>query len=125
MSKIYDCGMIVGRFQNFHLGHVKLIETALSLCDRVLVLIGSAQESGTGRNPFDTQTRAGMIRSVFDDGSGVLLHSIADIEDEGGWGDHLLTTCSKYFHKPPDLFVYGSDMCQQNLWFTDEQMYKT
>lgn len=42
--KPYDVGLICGRFQTFHKGHESLVETGLKLCDRVLILIGSAQE---------------------------------------------------------------------------------
>ena len=51
-GKPYDCGVVCGRFQTFHIGHESLIDTALRLCDRVLILIGSAQEYGTERNPL-------------------------------------------------------------------------
>ena len=50
--KPYDIGLIVGRFQHFHIGHRSLVENAYKLCDRVLILVGSAQESGTLRNPY-------------------------------------------------------------------------
>ena len=52
MNKSWDLSLIVGRFQGLHAGHVHLIETALSVSDRVLILIGSAQEHGTILNPF-------------------------------------------------------------------------
>ena len=48
--KPYDVGLVCGRFQTFHKGHEKLVDTGLLLCDRLLILIGSAQESGTERN---------------------------------------------------------------------------
>ena len=38
--KPYDSGVIVGRFQNLHKGHERLIDTGLLLCDRLLILIG-------------------------------------------------------------------------------------
>ena len=44
--KPYDVGLVCGRFQTFHKGHEKLVDTGLLLCDRLLILIGSAQESG-------------------------------------------------------------------------------
>ena len=46
MNKPYDSGLIVGRFQTFHKGHQRLVETGLTLCDRLLILVGSAQEYG-------------------------------------------------------------------------------
>lgn len=45
--KPYDTCLICGRFQTFHIGHESLVETGLKLCDRVLILVGSAQECGT------------------------------------------------------------------------------
>lgn len=45
--KVYDTGLICGRFQTFHKGHERLVDTGLLLCDRLLILIGSAQECGT------------------------------------------------------------------------------
>ena len=53
---IYDTGLIIGHFQTFHKGHQSLVDTGLQLCDRLLILVGSAQESGTERNPFDINT---------------------------------------------------------------------
>lgn len=37
MNKPYDVGFICGRFQTFHKGHEKLVETGLMLCDRLLI----------------------------------------------------------------------------------------
>lgn len=35
--KPYDVGLICGRFQTFHKGHEKLVDTGLMLCDRLLI----------------------------------------------------------------------------------------
>ena len=60
--KPYDVGLVCGRFQTFHKGHEKLVDTGLLLCDRLLILIGSAQESGTERNPFNINTRTKILK---------------------------------------------------------------
>ena len=65
MKKPYDVGLIVGRFQMLHNGHEKLFNTANKLCDRLLIFVGSAQEMGTIRNPFDVNTRIEMIKEVY------------------------------------------------------------
>ena len=64
MYKPYDCGLLVGRFQTFHKGHQSLVETGMKLCDRMLILVGSAQESGTERNPFNIKTRIDTIEEI-------------------------------------------------------------
>jgi bifunctional NMN adenylyltransferase/nudix hydrolase len=65
--KPYDVGLVCGRFQTFHLGHEKLIETGLKLCDRLLIFIGSSQECGTERNPLNINTRTKMIKAIYGD----------------------------------------------------------
>ena len=51
--KPYDVGLVCGRFQTFHKGHEKLIDTGLLLGDRMLILDGTAQECGIERNPLN------------------------------------------------------------------------
>ena len=50
--KPFALGILVGRFQVVHAGHEQMIRTAMALCDRVGIFIGSSQESGTSKNPF-------------------------------------------------------------------------
>ena len=54
-------GLFVGRFQPFHLGHLKAIEWILERCEKVTVVIGSSLESSTQRNPFTLEERKEMI----------------------------------------------------------------
>lgn len=44
---IFKTGIIVGRFQHIHKGHEKLINIGLELSDKLLIFIGSANESNT------------------------------------------------------------------------------
>ena len=55
-------GLFVGRFQPFHLGHLKAIKWILERCENVTVVIGSSQESFTKRNPFTFEERKEMIK---------------------------------------------------------------
>ena len=61
----YDLLVFIGRFQPLHSGHEKVIEKALSLSNKVLVLIGSANVAPNPRNPFTYEQRAEMIKQVF------------------------------------------------------------
>ncbi|MDI9645383.1 MAG: nicotinamide-nucleotide adenylyltransferase [Archaeoglobales archaeon] len=59
---IPDRALIFGRFQPFHLGHVKVVEWALQKFDELVLLIGMADESHTFQNPFTAGERIWMIR---------------------------------------------------------------
>lgn len=124
--KPYDTGLIVGRFQTLHVGHQSLIDTGLKLCDRVIVMIGSAQECGTRRNPLNINTRTKMLEAVY--GDSIKIYAIADMTDEDDirpeWGRYLLDNVERYIYKPPELMVYGNDEARSR-WFSPEDIKDT
>lgn len=60
-TKKFDYLVFIGRFQPFHIGHKEVIEQALSISDKVIVLIGSAFQPRTPKNPWTAMERMGMI----------------------------------------------------------------
>lgn len=54
-------GLIVGRFQPFHNGHLELVKTALKDCDELIIAICSAEQSHTKQNPWTAGERYEMI----------------------------------------------------------------
>ena len=126
--KPYDVGLICGRFQTFHKGHESLVETGLKLCDRVLILVGSAQECGTERNPFNVNTRTKMLRAVYGDDQNIMIYGLADMTDENDirpeWGRYLLNNVDRYIYKAPELMIYGNDE-YRSRWFSQEDIRDT
>lgn len=126
--KPYDVGLICGRFQTFHKGHESLVETGLKLCDRVLILIGSAQECGTERNPYNINTRTKMLKSIYGDNTSVMIYGLSDMTDENDirpeWGRYLLDNVDRYIFKAPELMIYGNDE-SRSRWFAPEDIRDT
>ena len=60
----FDYLVLIGRFQPFHNGHLAVLQHALRLADKVIVLVGSAGQPRTTRNPFNAGERAVMIRAA-------------------------------------------------------------
>jgi len=58
-------GLFVMRGQPLHIGHIRTIDTALNMCDRLFIVLGSTQEFGTSRNPFTLPERKKMIRTYY------------------------------------------------------------
>lgn len=127
MNKVYDSGLLVGRFQTFHKGHQKLVDTALLLCDRLLIFVGSAQECGTERNPFNVETRIEMIRTVYPTDR-IMVYALADMTDENDvrpeWGRYLLDATDRYLYKTPEIMVYGNDE-SRSRWFDPKDIQDT
>lgn len=117
---VYDTGLIVGRFQTFHKGHQSLVETGLNLCDRLYILVGSSQESGTERNPFNISTRMKVIRECYPDTQRVHIYALADLTNENDittdWGRYVLDNIDRYIYKAPELMIYGNDEARSR-WF--------
>jgi bifunctional NMN adenylyltransferase/nudix hydrolase len=63
VSKKYQFGIYIGRFQPFHLGHLKTLELALDCADEVILVLGSHRVASDIRNPWTSQERIEMITS--------------------------------------------------------------
>ena len=86
-------GLLVGRFQPFHSGHLGIVRIIRSARpeDALLLGIGSAQESYTWENPFTAGERFEMIaRAVAEAGlDRVEIVPLADIHQHALWVRHL------------------------------------
>lgn len=126
--KPYDVGLICGRFQTFHKGHEKLVDTGRMLCDRLLILIGSAQECGTERNPLNINTRTKMLNEIYGDSPDIMIYGLADMTDENDvcpeWGKYLLKNVDRYIFKNPEMMIYGNDE-SRSAWFDKADLKNT
>jgi len=58
---MFDFLVFIGRFQPFHVGHLRVLKQALAQSAQVIVLIGSARQARNTRNPFTVAERKAMI----------------------------------------------------------------
>ena len=56
-------GLLIGRFQPFHLGHLDAVLFGLSRTENLFVGIGSSNKSNERKNPFSAEERTEMIIS--------------------------------------------------------------
>lgn len=126
--KPYDVGLICGRFQTFHKGHEKLVDTGLMLCDRLLILIGSAQECGTERNPLNINTRTKILKTIYGDNTNIMIYALSDLTNENDispeWGRYLLDNVDRYIYKNPEVMIYGNDESRSS-WFDKKDLKNT
>jgi nicotinamide-nucleotide adenylyltransferase len=101
-------GIFVGRFQPFHLGHLKAIKWILERCEKVTIVIGSSRQSFTERNPFTVEERRRMIRrSLEDEGVGKEKYEIIEISD--------VFDCERWVKSILDKANFGV-VFTRNLW---------
>ena len=114
--KPFELGIMVGRFQTFHIGHEYMIEKAVAVCGKVGIFIGSSQESGTAKNPFTYAQREAVLRRVF--GEKIEIYPLPDIGvgNNAKWGDYVLRSVRQRFGKAPDLLISGKEE-RRVSWF--------
>lgn len=90
-SRARSRALYVGRFQPFHLGHLKVVQSVAREFEAVIIAIGSAQESHTLDNPFTAGERHLMIQKSLD-AAGVRNYFVIPIPDVGRnalWVSHV------------------------------------
>jgi bifunctional NMN adenylyltransferase/nudix hydrolase len=89
MNKKYDYGIVIGRFQPFHLAHRDLIQHSLTLAEKVIIILGSARSASDVKNPFTPAMREEMIRACFPQVENRLIfRAVRDYP----YNDHVWTT---------------------------------
>jgi nicotinamide-nucleotide adenylyltransferase len=82
-------GIIVGRFQPFHKGHLKIIKKILEDIDELVVIIGSSQYSHKLDNPFTAGERNTMIRNALKEEniqlSKIWIIPVPDVHEHALW----------------------------------------
>jgi bifunctional NMN adenylyltransferase/nudix hydrolase len=83
----HDVAVFVGRMQPLHNGHLALLRRALALAPRLIVVLGSANQARTPKNPFTWQERADLIRAALGDEQAgrVAFVPMRDHYDEARW----------------------------------------
>ena len=85
-------GLILGRFQPFHLGHLRLIEAVKDDNLEPMICIGSAQEGRTKDNPFTTEERRIMVEAVVSRlDCEYQIYEIPDVNNNDLYVSHLET----------------------------------
>ena len=84
--------LFIGRFQPLHNGHLHDLKEAIKFSDKVIVGVGSSNESNTTDNPFSFEERKNMIEKVIkkEHLQKIEILPIPDINDDKEWVNHVL-----------------------------------
>jgi bifunctional NMN adenylyltransferase/nudix hydrolase len=64
MTKKYDVIVFIGRFQPFHNAHLEIIKRAMELAEQTVIIVGSANQPRTFKNPFTYDERERVIQDT-------------------------------------------------------------
>ena len=107
-------GVLVGRFQPFHFGHLSVIKYALERVDEVILVIGSPQLSHTMDNPFTAGERLFMVKKTLheaqiDSKQYYVVHA-PDVHNNAIWFSFLVSMC------PPFHILYSNNPIVKRLF---------
>lgn len=87
MSNPFDAAIFIGRFQPPHSGHLAMLRHALDAAERVVIVLGSAFQSRTPKNPFTWQERQAMLLAALPEADRPRVQFLAmrDFYDEARW----------------------------------------
>ncbi len=98
-------GLLIGRFQPFHKGHLEAVHIALSKVDNLWIGIGSSNKSYEKRNPLTADERKEMILTSLDSKTleRVKIFFVPDTGDHEKWTYHVDSIV------PPYEMVFSND----------------
>lgn len=91
----YNTIVYIGRFRPSHLAHIETMKIALQKAERLLVLVGSANQPRTVKNPWTVSEVEKMIRDSLgeDLASSVMVMPLRDIKyNDHGWVQQIQDT---------------------------------
>ena len=105
-------GLLIGRFQPFHLGHLEAFRFGLSKVDKLWIGIGSSNKPSEKNNPFNSDERKEMILSSIDDSirNQIQIFYIPDMDNHEKWIENIDSIVPEF-----DV-VFTNDKLTQSLY---------
>lgn len=107
-------GLMMGRFQPFHLGHLELVKQILSECDEIIICITSGQFNYLEKDPFTIGERIEMIHSSLKESAVDLSRCyVLGIENQfniATWASYLKSSLPSF-----DVVYSGNEYVQMLL----------
>ncbi len=112
-------GLLIGRFQPFHKGHLGAINQIMKECNSLIIGVGSAQEERTSVNPLSGGERITIIKKVLEKRGleSIEIYPVPDLNCHPAWPYYVETILPK-FDK-----VYGNSQVVLDLF--DSVGYQT
>ena len=108
----FDTLVYIGRFQPLHNAHINIIKQAAELANQVIVIVGSANQPRTHKNPFTFDERADLIFDALDNikleiPSLAIAGNIDTIYDDTAWVIRVQEIVASYTKEGDRIGIIG------------------
>lgn len=114
-------GLIIGRFQPLHNGHLELINSALDNNDKVLILVGSAKQLPDFKNPFSYEERLDVLRITLDDKADLAIRPLPDKPSDDEWLQDVIAHVNDFEEDPTKVNLYCHP--KDEAWYRKNLLY--
>ncbi len=106
----YNKALFIGRFQPFHIGHLKILEYIKEKFNHIIIGVGSSQYAHTQQNPFTFEERREMIKITLKKNSfpSFEIVKIPDIHNPSLWVEHVRSIVKNF-----DVVVTNNDFTKK------------
>lgn len=115
-------GVFLSRMQPLHIGHLGIIEKAISENDKVIVLIGSKNKSGTLRNPLGVKLRREILDEALKEKFGQVYEEKIIVSELPDWS--METEVETFLEWGRYLYYNIVSLAEQkefSIYFSDEK----
>lgn len=113
--------VIIGRWQILQKGHLQLLNTALSIAPRVIIVIGSAHRARDAHNPFTWEERQQMFESVLtaQERERVTFLPVRDYYDNERWNQAVRVGVAKVAKPSDSITLVGFKKDHSSAYLDD------
>lgn len=107
--KKYDSLVLIGRFQPLHNAHCEIIKRAEQLAHQLIIIVGSAKQPRTFKNPFTSREREQMIRAATVNCSipVQVAHNVDTIYNDQAWAYRVQSIVNSYTRPTDKIAIIG------------------
>lgn len=112
MTKQFDTLVLIGRFQPVHSAHAEIIRRATELAKQLIIIVGSAKQPRTFKNPWTSAERRMMLQNVCDtlpkNNCAVRIEENIDtIYNDQAWVARVQAIVAKHTQPGDDIAIIG------------------
>ena len=118
MNKQYDVAVFIGRFHPLHNAHAEMLKDAADMADKVIVIMGSAGQPRTFKNPFTDAERADMVLASTNSlNVNCIIEANHDtIYNDQAWAVRIQTIVSKHTTDTDKIVLIGHEKDETSFY---------
>lgn len=114
MGKKYKVAVFIARVQPIHNAHVEIIRRAKSIAEKCIIIIGSADQPRTYKNPFTTQERYDLVRRIATKVGDPMCETHVETNKDSmyndqAWQARIQAIVAKYSEPDDSVAIIGHD----------------